>query len=395
MKPSRLVWLAALLLALQPVTTDLYLPGLPYLQAAVQAGPAEAQQTLTALLLAFGLSQLLWGELADRCGRRRVLLTGLLLHAGSALMCTLADSIGWVIVWRTLQGAALGSVIISARALIHEQAASGESIQTLGRSLTLVAIIATLTIPAGGLIVSWLHWKVSLLLPGLISLSLAGWVLFTMTEAKVPKADRKRLRWRQILQQPVFYRFTLLNGLSFATLVSLFSSSPFLYIHQQDYSPAQYGIAMCLIVSGFPAGTLLCRRLLDLHGFSHTLITGAMLSLLSVLISAALWVSGGVSLPLFVLPGFVFMLSHGIHHTCAQGRVLQPFPGQSATAAALNGCLMMVISFALNSAFGILQQADERVFLPLMLLALLCSLASFQAFLLPADSAVTDTKKPS
>ena len=66
------VLLLALLLGLQPITTDLYLPALPILTQGFGASMVQAQLTLTAMLLAFGFSQLFWGPLSDKWGRRPV-----------------------------------------------------------------------------------------------------------------------------------------------------------------------------------------------------------------------------------------------------------------------------------------------------------------------------------
>ena len=72
-----------LLLGIQPVTTDLYLPALPTLQRELGATIGAAQYTLSALIIAFGFGQLVCGPLADRFGRRPVLLRGLVaLHPG-------------------------------------------------------------------------------------------------------------------------------------------------------------------------------------------------------------------------------------------------------------------------------------------------------------------------
>ncbi|MFZ4480991.1 MAG: Bcr/CflA family drug resistance efflux transporter, partial [Rhodoferax sp.] len=65
MAPGLTIVLLSLLLGLQPITTDLYLPALPALTEGFGASMAQAQLTLTALLLAFGLSQLIWGPLSD------------------------------------------------------------------------------------------------------------------------------------------------------------------------------------------------------------------------------------------------------------------------------------------------------------------------------------------
>jgi MFS family permease len=72
MPPGLIVLVLSLLLGIQPVTTDLYLPALPALTRELGAPVAQAQLTLTTLLLAFGTSQLLWGpcptaSAAGRC----------------------------------------------------------------------------------------------------------------------------------------------------------------------------------------------------------------------------------------------------------------------------------------------------------------------------------------
>jgi DHA1 family bicyclomycin/chloramphenicol resistance-like MFS transporter len=89
MRPGLVVLMLSLLLGLQPITTDLYLPALPALTAGFGAPMSQAQLTLTALLLAFGMSQLVWGSLSDRYGRKPILLIGLsayvIASVGSAL----------------------------------------------------------------------------------------------------------------------------------------------------------------------------------------------------------------------------------------------------------------------------------------------------------------------
>ena len=80
MSPGLIVLVLSLLLGLQPVTTDLYLPALPALTQGFGAPMSQAQLTLTALLLAFGMSQMVWGPVSDRFGRRPVLLAGMGLY---------------------------------------------------------------------------------------------------------------------------------------------------------------------------------------------------------------------------------------------------------------------------------------------------------------------------
>ena len=90
MSPTTVVVLLALLLGIQPVTTDVYLPALPAMQADLRAAMAEVQLTFAALLLAFGVSQLVWGPLSDRFGRRPVLLIGMGGYVLASLACVAA-----------------------------------------------------------------------------------------------------------------------------------------------------------------------------------------------------------------------------------------------------------------------------------------------------------------
>ena len=118
MSPALTVLFLALLLGLQPITTDLYLPALPALTAGFGATLPQAQLTLTALLLAFGVAQLVCGPISDRWGRRPVLLWGLSIYVVASVASTLAPSMAWLIAARTLQGAAMGAAVMCARAIV-------------------------------------------------------------------------------------------------------------------------------------------------------------------------------------------------------------------------------------------------------------------------------------
>src|SRR4051812_7526879 len=107
MGSSVVVALLTLLLGIQPVTTDLYLPALPTLAHELGAPMPAAQLTLAALIICFGFGQLACGPLADRHGRRPVLLVGLTLYVTASIASALAPAIEWLVLWRALQGAAM------------------------------------------------------------------------------------------------------------------------------------------------------------------------------------------------------------------------------------------------------------------------------------------------
>ena len=129
----------------------------------VPAGPADVaprarrdrvarrQLTLSALIFCFGLSQLVWGPLSDRFGRRPVLLGGLAPTRSPRIGSALApSSIGVLIVWRTLQGAAMGAAVMCARAIVRDLYAPHEGARVMSRALTGLGVIACISAPLGG-----------------------------------------------------------------------------------------------------------------------------------------------------------------------------------------------------------------------------------------------------
>lgn len=95
----------ALLLGLQSVATDVHLPALPMLTREFSARMDQAQMTLSAMFLAFGLAQMVWGPVADRHGRWPVLLAGLSLYTVASVGCLLAATspVVWTLVRRALR----------------------------------------------------------------------------------------------------------------------------------------------------------------------------------------------------------------------------------------------------------------------------------------------------
>ena len=132
----------ALLLSIQPVTTDLYLPALPTLTYALGASVTQGQLTLSALLLAFGCSQLFWGPLSDRWGRRPILLAGLLLYTLASIGNTLAASMDLLILWRTLQGVAMGAVVMCGRAIVRDLYTPVAGARAMSKALTGLGVVA-------------------------------------------------------------------------------------------------------------------------------------------------------------------------------------------------------------------------------------------------------------
>jgi DHA1 family bicyclomycin/chloramphenicol resistance-like MFS transporter len=358
MQPGVIVLLLSLLLGLQPVTTDLYLPALPVLTAGFVAPMAQAQLTLTALLLAFGVSQLVWGPLSDRFGRRPILLIGLGAYVIASVASTLVPSMGWLIVWRTVQGAAMGAGVMCARAIVRDLYSPTQGARVMSKGLSGLGVIACLSAPLGGLLTDLLSWRFALLALGVFGAATLAVVAVRFEETvqhKNPQALQAATllaTWRSILRHPTFWAFSALSGASYGGLFTFLAASSFVFTGVLALSKTQYGLVMFVNSLAYIGGTFICRHWLPRFGVRRAVALAGALSITGGTLMAALTLAGVVSVWAIMLPQLLFMIGHGVHQPCGQSGAVGPFPQAAGAASAVNGFLMMVCAFAMGLWLG-------------------------------------------
>ncbi|MEG2048716.1 MAG: multidrug effflux MFS transporter, partial [Comamonas sp.] len=358
MSPLLVIGLLALLLGLQPITTDLYLPALPLLTAQLQAPVAQTQLTLTALLLAFGGSQLVWGPVSDRWGRRPVLLAGLALYVVAALGCALAPSMDWLVAWRTLQGVATGAGVMAARAIVRDLYTPTAGAQAMSKALTGLGVIACASPIAGSQLAQHFGWRATMVALAVFGAATLVLVALRFRESlAAPRADATQPRqlartWAAIVRHPTFLAYTATTSGSYAGLFTFLAASSFTFIGVLGWSAADVGLLLGVNGACYIAGTILCRRLLQRLGVRRTVAVAGLLAVLGTgsLVAAALL--GVTNAWAYALPFSLYMVAHGIQQPCGQSGAVSAFPQAAGTAAALNGCAMTLTAFAMGAWLG-------------------------------------------
>ena len=358
--PSGLVVvILATLLGIQPVTTDLYLPALPALTGSFSAPMTHAQLTLGALLLAFGVSQLVWGPLSDRFGRRPILLCGLAAYLVAAIGSALAPSMLQLIFWRTVQGAAMGAVVMCARALVRDLYQPQDGARIMSKGLSGLGLLACISAPVGGLLAQYYGWRAALLAVAVFGAAALALVVLRFREtlvAKNPNALQPATllkTWKNILGNPTFLAFSALSAASYGGLFTFLASSSFVFITLLGLSKTQFGMVMFFTSISYVAGTFLCRRLLLRFSVQQTTAIAAFISLGGGTLMGTLAWAGVVNVWAVLLPIGVFMVGHGIHQPCGQSGAVGPFPQSAGAASAMNGFFMMLVAFGIGSWLGL------------------------------------------
>jgi DHA1 family bicyclomycin/chloramphenicol resistance-like MFS transporter len=358
MPPALIVLTLALLLGIQPITTDLYLPALPGLTQELGASMAQAQLTLTALLLAFGVSQLFWGPLSDRFGRRPVLLLGMTAYVLASIGSAFSPTIDLLVIWRTVQGAAMGAGVMCARAIVRDLYTPVQGASVMSKALSGLGVIACLSAPLGGLLTSVFNWHAAMLALSVFAAVTLGLIALRFKET-VPHKNPNALQlvtlartWLAIAGNPTFLAFTALTTFAYSGLFTFLASSSFVLIRVLGLTTTQYGLVMFANSFVYLLGTFLCRRLLVRWGVRRAVAIAGALTLSGGMVMAALALVGVQSWWAIELPFFLFMLGHGIHNPCGQSGAVGPFPQAAGAASALNGFIAMVSAFATGQWLG-------------------------------------------
>lgn len=350
--PAVVVVTLTLLLGIQPVATDLYLPALPALGRAFGAATGTVQLTLAMLIVAFGVAQLVWGPLADRFGRRPVLFVGLALFTAAGAAAALAGSIEALLACRALQGVGMAAAVTCGRSVVRDLYQPAEGAHVMSQAMGGLGVVSLASPVLGSLAAQAFGWRAAVGLTALFGVGALAWIALRFDETLARRNPRATApaqvlrNWRDIAVHPTFVAWTLLLCGTYGGLFVMLATSSFVFIEVLGASRLGYGAFLASNALAYIGGTVLCRRLLAVMPPHRAVRFGAALSLAGGALLAGLSLLGVQSMWAVVLPQWLYALGHGIHQPCGQSGAVGPFAERAGTAASLSGFSMMAVAFA-------------------------------------------------
>ena len=359
------------LVALGPLSTDLYLPSLPGMARSFAAPVAEIQLTLSVFLVGLALGQLAYGPLSDRFGRRPVLLVGLALYGLASLACLLAPGIGLLILLRFLQalGACAGPVIC--RAVVRDVHGRDGAARIYAYMGAAMALAPTLGPILGGFLELWFGWRAAfavMTLYGAAGLVIVALALPETNLAPDLHAARPRhmlSNYLSLLGHRAYLGYVLCCTFAYGGIFAFISGSSFVLVERIGMPPSAYGFCFAAVVLGYIIGTLGAGRLTRRVGVDRLILAGGMIAAASglAMIGLAWNVAAGSQLAgalRIVLPMLVYMIGIGLILPSALAGAIGPYPRRAGAASALLGFTQMAAAAALGGVIGLLHDGTAR-----------------------------------
>ena len=352
------VALLTLAVALGPLATDLYLPSLPAIGRYFAADVAATQLTLSVFLVGFAVSQLVYGALSDRFGRRPVMLAGLVIFLAASALCALAPSLELLILGRFLQALGVCAGPVLGRAVVRDVFGPGRAAKVLSYMAAAMALGPAIGPIIGGLLEAWVGWRANFwaltVICGVLLLGM-GLVLPETNRHKDPTATqplRMLGNFATLLGHRGYLGYALIVACAYSGIFAFISGSSFLLIEVAGLSPEAYGFCFAAAVLGYMIGTLISGRFGQRLGQERTLALGVAVVLLSGAAGLGLALAGIAGVAAVVAPVGGYLVGCGLMLPNALAGALRHYPRMAGAASSLMGFLQMSVAAAVGIGVG-------------------------------------------
>lgn len=352
------ILILGLLIAVVPMSIDMYLPSLPTIARDFDTSAEAVQRTLAAFFIGGALGQLFYGPLSDRFGRRRLMLVGLGVYVVAALLCALSASVEQLIALRLVQALGSAAAQVLCRAIVRDI----YSLDAAARALSLMMLVmsaAPLIAPfIGGYLLLWFGWRSIFVLLAVFGLICWLTVMFAVPETLPPERRRRAnmagvfLNYFRVLQHRRAIGAQLSHAGAYAGMFSYFAGAPFVYIEYFGVPAEQFAYYFSINVLSLIAMSYLNSRLVMRFGADKMFAIGAVgVGAAGLLVLAACLV--GNFWPI-VGTIFIYFFAMNAVGPNATARALSFFPDIAGTAAAMGGALPMLGGALVGVLVGLL-----------------------------------------
>ncbi len=366
--------------AIGPFAIDMYLPALPSIGASLGADLHAVQGSLVAFILTMSVTQLFYGPLSDRIGRKAPLYIGILLFGFASVGCALAPSIGLLILFRALQGIGAGAGAVIPRAIVRDLHTGPEAVRLMSLLMLVFSVSPILAPLTGSFVIALAGWRgIFWVVAAAAALGIA--LVATRLPETRPATERSAgglavvlASYRLLLRDRAFLGLSLIGAFGMSAFLVYLANSSFVIIDHYGLSPTLYSLCFAANAAAFIGAAQFNGPLTRRYGLLRVMAGAAwgfMAAMLALFVLEALGADRLSVMAILLFVGYCFL---GILLPNASVLALERHGAIAGTASALLGAVQLTGATLVMAAAGIF--ANGRP-LPMVGGIAACALAAF------------------
>lgn len=353
------------LAALGPLSVDAYLPVLPDMALDFGVTMSVANLTVSAFMLGMALGQFIGGPLSDQLGRKKVGLTGLLIHIIATIGITAATTLDQILVLRVIQAIGGGFASVICLAQVRDVFEPAEVSKKFA-NIIIVILLAPMIAPGLGTLISAFGWRA-------IFLCLAAYgvlmvVLYCLmipethhdTPEKFSVPELFKGYWAAISKRTngrlIGLRLAMFSGFSAGVLFSYVTNAAFILIDYFELTKVQFSVAFGIMILTFMIGNRITVQLMKNHD-APIIVDRINLIQLAVTLAMIIWFFFFEPTLWQIMLGISLILGcHGATSPAASGYFISLYDKNVGSASSLNSTLVFAFGGLIGGLSALLSQ---------------------------------------
>ena len=356
-----MVAMLAGLMALNAFAIDAMIPALPQIGSDLGVSDENRRQlVVVAYFIGFGSTQLIWGPLADRFGRKPILGIGIALYTFFALLCANAGSFPLLIAGRLAMGASAAVTRVLVVAMVRDLFENEEMARVMSLVFMVFMVVPVLAPSVGQLILLLAPWRAIFIVLAAYGVAMLAWSWFRLPETLHPEF-RRTLQWRDMggamwetLREPQSRGYTLALAVTFGGLTAYIASIQQI-VFDAFQAPGAIGWVFGAVAAPMALASWTNSRIVGRFGLRRVGHGGALAFALVTAGHAALALCGGETLTSFILLQGLAMACFAFTSSNLSTLAMDHMGPIAGTASSVQGVIGTLggaaIGFAIGQAF--------------------------------------------
>lgn len=329
------------------LATDMYLPAFEAMRNDLQTSKNSISSSLSIYLGGFAFAQLIWGPIADKYGKTKTVLAGMVLFGISSICIVYAHSIFLLLLMRFIQAIGACSAAVSWQAMIIERYSKEQTTKLFASIMPLVGLTPALAPIIGVFMMDAYGWRSIFFVLFVLSILIISYTL-TIKEQKntfSTTTNNKNISYFTFFQSFRYIGNVIIYAFCSAAFFAWLTGSPF-FLKELGYSEDQIGLSFIPQTIAFMLGGYGSRYTMNF--ISSRKLIPFLLVLFSISVFGVLFISLWMEKPtltLLLLPFCTMAFSNGACYPIVVSEALLQFPQNAGKATALQNTIQLSICF--------------------------------------------------